>query len=259
MVDNDYNTKSITDAINRIFSIQWNLIPTQLNSDFKLHIENYRHFLPKIVSRYQIYSIIPNNQTFVDQNVELLVEDGALRKFILHEHDDLNDLLMKKEDYDEYIQLLMRMFHNDDVCVKAFKGLQKFQSENLKVVKFSKDQISPSFITEEGLQRLIGLDLLEILPQSSSNKSTLKLSHPKYGYIINLYQKSKNFILKTISRNKWKEIKHNELYEKWESNKSKFKDFKGLNLYWILHWLIGEGILEIFKISDGTGYKIIRQ
>lgn len=111
---------------------------------------------------------------------------------------------------------------------------------------------------EENVSILLKIGFLQFIPQVTIRK-LLKLSIPKYGYTINLYQTSKKFILKAISANKWREIKHDDLYEKWEKNKLKFKDFKGLNINWILHWLIGEGTLEVFQISDGRAYRMIRQ
>lgn len=250
----DYNSKSILDAIDHILSSQWNFIPTQLNPDFQAHIQKYRDFLPRIVSRYQLYSIFPDNQTFIDQEIDHLFEDGKIKRVLLQENEDANDLIIKTE---EYIKVLdSNMNHSGNEVTKIpLKKFTVFLEENPKALKPSKELIS-SKINEEEIALLVKLGFLQIIPQSSKNQ--LKISIPKYGYVINLYQNSKKFILRTINATKFKEMKHNELYEKWERNKNKFKDFKGLNINWILHWLIGEGTLEVFQISDGKAYKTIR-
>lgn len=219
-----------------------------MNPDFQSHIQKYRDFLPKIVSRFQLYSIFPNNQTFIDQEIDQLFEDGKIKRIVLQENEDANDLIIKT---DEYISILNSFGANKTTLDKFLK----FSQQHPKALKLSKEIISGNFTNDE-IDLLVKLGFLQIIPQSSKNQ--LKISIPKYGYLINLYQNSKKFIIRTINSTKFKEIKHNELYEKWEKNKNKFKDFKGLNINWILHWLIGEGTLEIFQISDGKAYKIIR-
>ncbi|CAM9018615.1 unnamed protein product [Wickerhamomyces anomalus] len=240
--------------LDKVLSRQWNLVPSQLNPDFQAHIQKYRDFLPKLVSRYQLYSIFPNNQTFIDQEIDQLFEDQRIKRILLQDNDDLNDLIMKNEDYRAVLNEHSKK-SNDINVQTSIENFINYLDENPKSLKIPKDLIIKT-LGDESVSILIKLGFLQIIPQSTT-KTLLKISIPKYGYIINLYQTSRKFIVKTINTNKWREIKHNDLYEKWEKNKLKFKDFKGLNLNWILHWLIGEGTLEVFEIGDGKAYRII--
>lgn len=252
--DDDIDPKTILDAIDKVSSRQWNLIPSQLNPDFQAHIQKYRDFLPRLVSRYQLYSIFPNNQTFIDQEIDQLFEDQSVKRILLQDNDDLDDLIMKNEDYKTVLN--EHLEKTTDINVQtSIENFINYLDENPKFLKIPKDTIIKT-LGGESVSILIKLGFLQIIPQTTT-KTLLKISIPKYGYIINLYQTSRKFIMRIINTNKWKEMKHNDLYEKWEKNKLKFKDFKGLNLNWILHWLIGEGTLEVFAIGDGKAYRII--
>lgn len=149
------------------------------------------------------------------------------------------------------------MKKSSDKTISTFSKFKNLLQQNPELLKTKRETFKSNRLTEEDITTLINLGFLQISPQSFKNQ--LRISIPKYGYILNLYQSSKKFILRQLNANKWKELKHNELYKKWEQNKAKYKDFKGLNLNWILHWLIGEGCLEVFEISDGKAYRVIRQ
>ncbi|CDR42286.1 CYFA0S09e00166g1_1 [Cyberlindnera fabianii] len=253
--DNDANEVDIVSGVRRILRYQWAGIPDQLNSDFKEHIVKFRNFLPSLVSRSQLYSLFSQQQSLVDKLVAEMVSKKEIIKIVTQNAQVKNDLIMTMDDYVEFLngQIAAEKTtqHN-----KALLG--KFKSFVLdKETDLSNAVLRGELIKRFTIEEIKKLTELEFLSLVTSDSDRLFVIMPRFGFIVTLYLKAKTFITRTLNATKWKEMPHKELVEKWDKNKARFKDFKGLSLLWALHYLIGEGVIEAFETFDGNAYKVL--
>lgn len=226
--------KDLIESINVLLLKEWKSIPPQLNSEFINHILKFRKIIPRVVSIYQLYSII-DNSSFVDQQLYLLSKENKIIQI------EFNYKLIIK--FQDYINLIPTEFNK-------FKS---YLVNTNNFIKITKSKLSENF-NEDEIKNLLNKNFLSLIPQEIDS---FKLSLPNLGFIIKLFNDSKKFILKLLMSTKWKELDDEELNKKWSTNKKLYKDFKGLSLDWIIHHLIGEGLIECFDTFDKKGIRLI--
>ncbi|KAH3666574.1 hypothetical protein WICMUC_005643 [Wickerhamomyces mucosus] len=261
IVNNDYDinldNKDLIKSIDYLLSIQWEIIPTVLEFGFKNHLDKFRNFIPKIIIKSQLYSIHLNNQTFVDQELEKLIQKRLIFKLIIDEEND--ELIIKTNDYMKFIE--------QQEQIQSIESYKQFALQNFKdiffkyvlninsnimmtnLIKINNQELESKFNCNKlQIDYLLKEGYLKIIPLI--NDQYLQLSIPRFGFILKLLKQSKILILKSLKLTKYNELLMNQLIEKWNTNKSKYKDFKGLNIYFILHYLIGKGLIESFETQN---------
>ncbi|ODV87100.1 hypothetical protein CANARDRAFT_26533 [[Candida] arabinofermentans NRRL YB-2248] len=78
---------------------------------------------------------------------------------------------------------------------------------------------------------------------SNNNESNYKLNIPNTGTYLHILNKSSKYIHDTIHKQKQKTIIYNDLKGKFDN--LRFLKFDGVNLDWVLSYLVGLGIVEV--------------
>lgn len=228
-------------------------IASDLPQDLLSHLHQFQSDIPKIVSKYQIYTVLPNKESFADQEIERLIGEGELFRVIAN--DKVTEWIIVTKDYLNFIQKQIEL--DDKLTEDEKDALIKYQQ-----VIIQKTSTTHSISQEETLQTqynltstqatfLLQKTYLESSAQAESQNSSLKPTICRIANIHKIISLSENYIKRSISLAKYKEIKLEELFSKWENSRGKFKDFKGIRLQFVLFWMIGKGILECFKSADG--------
>ncbi|KAH3687246.1 hypothetical protein WICPIJ_001762 [Wickerhamomyces pijperi] len=266
------NQLDILEAINYIKQTQWTPIPHDYPQDLINRLQLFKSSIPRsLVSKFQIYATLSNNETFVDQEIDKLTHEGLLFRVIAQ--DDITEWIIPRGDYLQFIQCQIDSLAEQEGEINKLDALIKYQSflqsskyyttpiistqTLIDEFQLSQEQISTILIQREGY--------LEILPKQIIN-STMNSSYYyvkpticKIPNILKILTQAETFIKRNIAITKFKELKIQELQSKWnnfKSNKARFTDFKSVSLQFILLWLIGKGTLECFESRDGS--KVIK-
>lgn len=233
----------LEDAMRYIHRHMWGTVPQELNADFREHIEKFRRFLPPLVARAQLYSLYGDEQSRVDYEIEQMVSKGQIKVIKTIS----GDLVIST---DNYLEAVNGRIVDDTSLAELLQVLRDWTQESSDTL-VAKEELP---FTEEQLKTLVGMEYFSLIPGDLEHVS---VSFPRVGFVLQLQQKSKTFIMRALNAQKWKELKQEDLLGKWNKNKARFKDFKGLSLNWSLHWLIGDGMIEAFQTGDSIAFKII--
>ncbi|CAH6721341.1 putative serine/threonine-protein kinase Mug51p [[Candida] jaroonii] len=282
IVDNQWTESSSLDRFidetetmeQRVFKL------SGLSMAVKAEIMKYRLQLPQgLITTNQLYSIFENEgNTFVDKSVELAIRQGKVRKFIITNASpiisNINKKTTGKMTYGyENVEILTKSetyFHCIDKLLSKYKDkpqeeiLQKF----LQFVKTNPNALYVSMnngFAHNELSMLIDLGFLTLTSNhlNEIESQQYSISYPNCGIYLKLINTGRSWIVKTLSKSKFKEYLEDQLISKWEGsdlNGSKMnnyrKPFYGFELNWILADCLGSGILEVFNTPVGRGWKL---
>lgn len=247
-----------------------------------------------LVTVLQLYSIYVNRgNTFVDKNVELQVRRGRLRKFVITNASPVvlqslqryqsGKISYGSEDIeivtssDKYSGLLTEAI--DKVSEELNKTIDKvvIQGVQLKLDSLKKFKeyieknpaglyIDNENFTKDNFSVLLSFGFLTLTSNhlNEIESHQYAISYPNCGIFLKLINAGRVWLVKLLSKKKYKEILEDALYDKWEgitlSGESKMNNFRkpfyGYDLYWILGDCLGGGIVEVFNTPVGRGWKL---
>ncbi|ODV80187.1 uncharacterized protein CANTADRAFT_5852 [Suhomyces tanzawaensis NRRL Y-17324] len=263
----------------------------------KAEIMKYRaNQLPKgLITTTQLYSMYDHQgNTFVDRNIEIEIRKGSLRKFVITNASPviLNntqkfqngkvtygfenvEVLCKSKSYLEIIDSHTRSIEDEltedmTQAIKAKKmvqiqGLQKFRKyivDNPTALFIDNDNTldkeEMSILVTHGLVTLTSNHLNEIESHQYS------ISYPACGTYLKLINAGRVWLVKLLSKNKYKESLEETIVTKWEGTNfngtckmNNFrKPFYGFELNWILADALGVGLIEVFNTPVGRGWRL---
>lgn len=276
-----------------------------LSMQTKAEIIKYRtDQLPKgLVTVNQLYSIYEKlGHTFVDRSLELKIREGKLKKFVITNASPV--ILRSPQKFQsgkvtygfENVDLVVEM-DNYLNHLQAAKDVQTDQ-ENVKTLEkfteFVKNNPTELFVSA-GLKGNMDTDLnagdlsklvnFGYVTLTSNHLNEIEshqyaISYPNCGSYLKLVNAGRSWLVKLLSKAKFKEILEDRLWDKWEgnsnsnnnsfnnSNNNSFngksnlkmsnfrKPYYGFELNWILADALGAGVVEVFSTPVGRGWRL---
>ncbi|KAK6454387.1 serine-threonine protein kinase 19-domain-containing protein [Scheffersomyces xylosifermentans] len=268
-----------------------------LSMKVKAEIMTYRrNQLPKgIVTTAQLYSIYESQgNTFVDRNLELNIRNGNLRKFIItnaspvisrtkqkYQHGKVTygfenvEVIVKAEYYSDLIKEEVKKIEGEleEVTISNVDKKKKtLQFESLKkFLSFVTSNPTALFVTHDDLdnEELSALVSFGLVTLTSNHLNEIEshqysISYPACGTFLKLINAGRVWLVKTLSKGKYKENLEEQLFNKWEginmNGETKMNNFRppfyGYDLNWILADALGAGVIEVFNTPVGRGWKL---
>lgn len=271
-----------------------------LSMKVKADIIKYRtNQLPSgLLTVNQLYSIYEHQgNTFVDRNLELKIREGKVRKFVItnaspvilrspqkFQHGKVTygyenvEVIVKAENYLDHIDNQLRTLQNDsnspDILTKE-KATKISLVECLqKFLKFVRDNPTALFLTirsgmdNQELSKLVSLGYITLTSNhlNEIESHQYSISYPNCGTYLKLINAGRSWLVKTLSKCKYKELLEEHLFNRWEglntsfngtSKMSNFRSpFYGYDLFWILADALGAGVIEVFNTPVGRGWRL---
>ncbi|KAL6017276.1 hypothetical protein ACI3LY_002115 [Candidozyma auris] len=247
-----------------------------LSMEAKADIIKYRQQqLPSggMLTLNQLYSMfMEQGNTFVDRSLELCIREGLVKKFVItnaspvvsrtgkgghnakvtYGYENM-EVVVKTE---HYLSVIEEMAENADsftsTALHHFRDFVKSHSESLS--------ISTADIAADELSALVktGVVTLTSNHHNEINVHQYSLAYPRCGTFLKMINSGRVWLVKTLSKSKFKELLEEQLFEKWEGkNRANFrKPFYGYDLMWILADSLGAGVAEVFMTPVGRGWRL---
>lgn len=251
-----------------------------------------------LITMNQLYSIYEHQgNTFVDRNLEMRIREGKLRKFIItnaspiilrspqkFQHGKVTygyenvEVIVKSENYLNRIQNEIQRLKKE-INLQESLANEKANKEYLceclqKFLKFVTDRPTALFIdNNQGMdnQELSKLVSLGYITLTSNHLNEIEshqysISYPNCGSYLKLINAGRSWLVKTLSKCKYKELLEEHIFNKWEGLNTSFNGtskmtnfrspFYGYDLYWILADGLGAGVIEVFNTPVGRGWRL---
>lgn len=247
-----------------------------LSMETKAEIVKYRHQqLPNggMLTLNQLYSMFyDQGNTFVDRSLEMCIRDGLVKKFIItnalpvilrtgkggqkskvtYGYENM-EVVVKIQ---HYLALIEEMAETaDEDTAIALREFGKFVSKHPEALS-----ICTTDISAEHLSALVNTGVVTLTSNHHNeiNVHQYSLAYPRCGTFLKMINSGRSWLVKTLSKTKFKELLEEQLFEKWEGkNKANFrKPFYGYDLMWILADALGAGVAEVFKTPVGRGWRL---
>lgn len=247
-----------------------------LSMETKAEIVKYRNQqLPTggMLTLNQLYSMFQEKgNTFVDRSLEMCIREGLVKKFVItnalpvilstgkggqfskvtYGYENM-EVVVKIEHYIALIEELADGL--DEETAAALKAFRKFVESHPEALS-----ICTTDISAEHLSALVktGVVTLTSNHHNEINVHQYSLAYPRCGTFLKMVNSGRSWLVKTLSKSKFKELLEEQLFEKWEGkNKANFrKPFYGYDLLWILADALGAGVAEVFKTPVGRGWRL---
>lgn len=265
----------------------------------KADIIKYRtNHLPRgLITINQLYSIYEHQgNTFVDRNLEMKIREGKLRKFVItnaspiilrspqkFQHGKVTygyenvEVIVKSQNYLQNIENQIHRMKNDltQDMLENEKSSKASLCECLqKFLKFINDHPTALFIDNnrgmdnQELSKLVSLGYLTLTSNhlNEIESHQYSISYPNCGTYLKLINAGRSWLVKTLSKCKYKELLEEHLFNRWEglnmsfNGTSKMTNFRspfyGYDLFWILADALGAGVIEVFNTPVGRGWRL---
>lgn len=229
-------------VIGNILERMWTPIPDRgVHYTIIAQVHQFRERLPRFVTANHLYGIFNQDTTFVDQSIERACRDGLIRQMgLVH---GTTKVLIRKIDFFEALGT-SEMAEKFKMVLEANSSATWFPASALAEVGLEKRR---SELVENGF---VSLD--------PSNPDVLYVRAPGQGQFLKLVSDCREWLLKCLSSNRWKELPESFIYERLELSKMYWKRFKGVDLEWILYEAVGGGFIEGFATPIGRGWKVLQ-
>lgn len=271
-----------------------------LSMKVKADIIKYRtNQLPHgLITINQLYSVYEHQgNTFVDRNLEMRIREGRLRKFVItnaspiilrspqkFQHGKVTygyenvEVIVKSENYLNSIQSQINRLEKEmnvqDILVGDKSNKASLCECLKKFLKFVIDHPIALFINNnQGLdnQELSKLVALGYITLTSNHLNEIEshqysISYPNCGTYLKLINAGRSWLVKSLSKCKYKELLEEHLFNRWEglntsfNGSSKMNNFRspfyGYDLFWILADALGAGVIEVFNTPVGRGWRL---
>ncbi|GME68113.1 unnamed protein product [[Candida] boidinii] len=266
--DDEENDEEDEDSRNKILKAIEVLVKKQFDSNFPIEkggitksmrdkIIQKRSNYPKIVIVSQLYSLFPNNETFVDKQIQNLVKRRVLKNFSVNSTGGLdNNFVILASDYIDSVSTKIKLLNDltESDMIKTLNNFIKFLKNNPSAMDIKLEELRKASLNEVHLVSM-GFLTLSTLMRTSSEDRYYKLSIPNIGHVLKLTKDSVTWILKQLNGMKFREMLETKLIEKYDTRNNKWVKFNGLNLYWSLSICLGNGFAESFNTPAGRGWK----
>ncbi|KAG7663140.1 uncharacterized protein J8A68_003318 [[Candida] subhashii] len=268
----------------------------------KVDILKYRtHQLPKgLITTSLLYSIYENRgNTFVDRILETKIRQGEIRKFVIT---NASPVISRSNTSGQRNNRVTYGFENVEVVVKAEMYLNQIRNSQLELapeLAASNDIVDPKrggnrgsslkkfeeyviknptalFINigdegdggfnNEELSHLVSLGFVTLTSNhlNEIESHQYSISYPNCGTYLKLVNAGRVWLVKLLSKPKYKEMLEEQIVKKWEgttlqgdSKMNNFrKPFYGYDLNWVLADSHGSGIVEVFNTPVGRGWRL---
>lgn len=254
-----------------------------LSMNTKAEIMKYRtNQVPHgLVTSNQLYSIYQHEgNTFVDKQIELAIRNNQIRKFVISNASPIIQTVHNKPSKDkitfgfenveiitndhQYIATIDRLIDKLELSNQSTQVLLKFK-EYIKTNPTTLFLTANDMLTENDLSSLVNFGYLTLTSNYMNEiEHQYALAFPNCGTYLKLINSGRSWLVKTLSKSKFKELLEEDLINRWEGNdingNSKLTNFRkpfyGFNLQWILADALGAGIIEVFNTPVGRGWKL---
>lgn len=262
-----------------------------ISMEQKAEIVKYRHsyLSGNLVTLNQLYTVFEHQgHTFVDKSLELKMREGTIRKFVItnalpiisrsplkfqtgkvsYGFEDAV-VVAKNSDYEAAIDRSIATLEKEasgpkDPKYAQFTSLRKFQ----QYVAQHRNElfVGPNeLLSAKDLSILVPLGYVTLTSNHHNEIEShqYSISYPNCGTFLKLINAGRSWLVKTLSKNTFKESLELSLHDKWEgvtqttSKLTNFrKPFYGYDFYWILADALGAGVVEVFNTPVGRGWKL---
>lgn len=246
-----------------------------LSMETKAEIIKYRNQqLPNgMLTLNQLYSMFQDQgNTFVDRSLEMCIRDGLVKKFIItnalpiilrtgkggqnskvtYGYENI-EVVVKIEHYIALIEEIADSL--DEATAAALREFKEFVEGHPEALS-----ICTTDISADHLSALVktGVVTLTSNHHNEINVHQYSLAYPRCGTFLKMINSGRSWLVKTLSKSKFKELLEEQLFDKWEGkNKANFrKPFYGYDLMWVLADALGAGVAEVFKTPVGRGWRL---
>lgn len=217
-----------------------------------------------LVTTNQLYSIFDREgHTFVDRNIEMAIRNGQIKKFVITNASPI--ILSAHNGPTSYGYENVEIIAKSDTYFLLLASPLKETTITRKFNLFVTKNPSALFITtgdgfnDSDLSTLVDLGFVTLTSNHINEIDSLQyaIAFPNCGTFLKLINNGRSWVVKTLSKNKFKEMLDKDLWDRWEANLSNFrKPFYGFDLSWILADALGLGIIEVFNTPVGRGWKL---
>jgi hypothetical protein len=241
-------------AMRTILDRMWNQIPEKgLGREGRGNVFQYRQSLPPLVMTTHLYGVFPNNSTYVDREILRVTQRGQIRRLVVNLVEGGELVVESDKYYDILREAVKTQLQNGNE--KAADTLQRFKQllqEMPTSITLTVDDLEPAGLADTG-SVLLSMGFLTLQPGRSD---TFNISIPNIGSYLKLVSTSRKWVVKGLEKMSWKEQLESVLLDRWESNKTYWREFKGAKLEWVLYDCYGGGWCEAFKTPVGRGWKL---
>ncbi|CAN6674371.1 hypothetical protein TRVA0_052S00716 [Trichomonascus vanleenenianus] len=243
-------TEGLLRAIDIVLESMWDDIPEKgLGYDLKCELHSFRKGLPPLVMGTHLHAIFLNDSTYVEREMRRRCRAHKIRRLLVNVVEG-GEMIIRAQDYynilDEHAS---RTAGAVNQAYQEFKALLKEQPEAVSISPYDLEAF-PSL--EANRSVVLNAGFLTLQPGSD----TLNISVPNIGVYLRLVTSSRKWVTRGLSKMAWKEILESQLNDRWESQKSYWREFKGARLQWVLTDCYGGGWCEPFNTPVGRGWKV---
>ncbi|KAK9479202.1 serine-threonine protein kinase 19 [Lipomyces japonicus] len=196
-----------------------------------------------------LHALLPNDPTFVDQEIQRVVERGKVRRLMININ--AGDVVIDGGQYSKIINEAKEL-HSENTDI--YDKFEKLLASRPAVTKVTFNDLADADILEEfGIRELINSGFLVL----SGSPGTYLISVPNIGSFLKLAFSTRKWVVNSLQRNQWKESLEKLLQERYLANvKQRWRDFKGVGFQWIMMEVKGGGWCEPFGTPVGRGWKL---
>lgn len=249
-----------------------------------------------LVTVNQIYSIYEKlGHTFVDRSLELQIREGKLKKFIITNASPIIlrspqkfqsgkvtygfenvEIVVKLDNYLNHVQSLIAKASEDEEVSKCLGKFASFVRENPTALYISSNLNKEENFTPEDIARLVDYGYVTLTSNhlNEIESHQYAVSYPNCGTYLKLINACRTWLVKFLSKSKFKEVLETQMYDRWEgvtqsSNSAagaqftsslKMTNFRkpyyGFELNWVLADALGAGVVEVFSTPVGRGWRL---
>lgn len=243
-----------------------------LSAETGAKILTYRRTLPELVTIGQLYSIFTEaGATFVDKQLELLIRQGRLRKFIITNAAPVISRSLQKYQSGkitygfENVEVVARTetYHElvKDHRTPTAAKFNRFLTANPTALF-----VGPEHFEKTELDELVNLGFVTLTSNHLNEIEThqYSISYPGCGTFLKLINQGRAWLVKTLHANKFHELLEDQLWAKFEGRsrtgncllKNFHRPFYGYDLNWLLADALGAGVVEVFNTPVGRGWRL---
>ncbi|CAH2351479.1 hypothetical protein CLIB1423_03S07228 [[Candida] railenensis] len=285
-------TKSANTPQELLFSLSGLSMQTKAEI-MKYRVDQLPHGLVTVNQIYSIYEKL--GHTFVDRSLELRIREGKLKKFIITNASPIIsrspqkfqsgkvtygfenvEIVVKLDNYLNHVQGSIAKASEDEEVSKCLEKFASFVRENPTALYISSNLNKEENFTPENIATLVDFGYVTLTSNhlNEIESHQYAVSYPNCGTYLKLINACRTWLVKFLSKSKFKEVLETQMYDRWEgitqqtnsnagsqfASSSKMTNFRkpyyGFELNWVLADALGAGVVEVFSTPVGRGWRL---
>ncbi|KAK7206671.1 serine-threonine protein kinase 19 [Myxozyma melibiosi] len=243
-------------GINASLLQMWDAIPergTRLNGDGIADLLRFRKTIPPIVMVSHLHALFPHNPTFIDRELQRVVEAGKIRR--INVNMNAGDMVIESKYYFRILRdRKTAVAAEDESAAEIFEKFEKLLRQKPAVTAITSDFLAEFQISEEaGIRHLLNTGFLVL----AGAPGVYQISVPNVGSFLKIVFRTRKWVVNLLQKTKFGEMVEKVIRERWEAGvKNRWREFRGVKFSWVMMECKGGGWCEPFETPTGRGWRL---